>query len=96
MTAIPKGSKGSLERGERASLIIQEGTASAISRSRFNEMQDRSWTRSCVGGLDGTTLCVGCKQLKGTGRTPYRSIRSKDYTGEVVAFREVCMERSHS
>ena len=29
-------------------------------------------------------------------RTPFRSIRGKDYTGEVVPFGEVCMGRNHS
>ena len=55
VTATPKGSKGSLGRGQRSNLIIQG--------RRLNEIQDRSWTRSCVDGLDGTTLCMGCKQL---------------------------------
>ena len=65
---------------------------------RLNEIQDRSWTGSCVDGLDGTTLCMGCKQFQvmGTGRTPYRSIRCKDYTGEVVPFGEICLGRNHS
>ena len=35
-------------------------------------------------------------QVKGTGRTPYRSIRGKDHTGDVVSFGEVCLERNHS
>ena len=35
-------------------------------------------------------------QVKGTERTPYRSIQGKDYTGEVVSFGEVCWERNHS
>ena len=35
-------------------------------------------------------------QVKGTGKTPYRSIRSKDYTGEVVPFGETCLGRNHS
>ena len=35
-------------------------------------------------------------QVKGTGRTPYRSIRGKDYTGEVVQFGEICLGRNHS
>ena len=35
-------------------------------------------------------------QVKGTGRTPYRSIRGKDYTGEVVPFGEVCLGRNLS
>ena len=35
-------------------------------------------------------------QVKGTGRTLYRSIRGKDYTGEVVPLGEVCLGRNHS
>ena len=34
--------------------------------------------------------------MKGTWRTPYRSIRSKDHTEEVVPFAEVCLGRKHS
>ena len=35
-------------------------------------------------------------QVKGTGRTPYRSIRCKDYNGEVVPLGEVRLGRNHS
>ena len=35
-------------------------------------------------------------QVKGTGRTPYHSIRCKDHTGEVVPIGEVCLGRNHS
>ena len=35
-------------------------------------------------------------QVKGSGRTPYRSIWSKDYTGEVVPFGDVCLGRNFS
>ena len=35
-------------------------------------------------------------QVMGSGRTPYRSIRGKHYTGEVVPFGEVCLGRNHS
>ena len=34
--------------------------------------------------------------VKGTGRTPYRSVRGKDYNGEVVPLREVCLGRNQS
>ena len=40
----------------------------------------------------------GCKQLSSEGepgRTPYRSIQGKDYTGEVVPHEEVCLGRNH-
>ena len=81
-------------RGERA--IIQ-GQLSGISRSRLNEIQDRSWTGSCV---DGWTvrhcMVVNNFQVKGTGRTLCHSIRCKDCTGEVVPLGEVCLGRNHS
>ena len=84
----------------RTSEVDNSGTASGISRSSFNEIQDRSWNGSRVDGLDGATLCMGCEQfpseVKGTVRTFFRSIRGKDYTGEVVPFGEVCMGRNHS
>ena len=51
----------------RTSEFDDSGTASGISRSRLNEIQDRSWTGSCVDGLDGTTLSIGCKQLSSEG-----------------------------
>ena len=35
-------------------------------------------------------------QVKGTGRTPCRSLWGKDYTGEVVPYGEVCLGRNHS
>ena len=35
-------------------------------------------------------------QVKGTGKTPYRSLQCKDYTGEVVPFGEVYVGRNHS
>ena len=35
-------------------------------------------------------------QVKGSGRTPYRSLRRKDYTGEVVPFGAVCLGRDRS
>ena len=81
----------------RTSKFDNAGTASGISRSRLNGIQDRSWTGSCIDGLDGTTLwVVNNFQVKGTWRTPYRSIRSKDHTEEVVPFAEVCLGRNHS
>ena len=41
---------------------------------------------------------MGCDQfqVKGTGRPLYRSIRCKDYTGEVVPFGEICLGRNQS
>ena len=39
---------------------------------------------------------VNTFQVKGAGRTPYRSIRGKDHTEEVVPFGEICLCRNHS
>ena len=41
-------------------------------------------------GRNGTTLCMGCKQLSSEGN------RSKEYTGEVVPSGEVCLGPNHS
>ena len=35
-------------------------------------------------------------QVKGSWRTPHRSLRGKDNTGEVVPFGEICLGRYHS
>ena len=35
-------------------------------------------------------------QVKGTGRMPCRSIWSKDHTGEVMPFGEICLGRNQS
>ena len=47
----------------RTSEFDNSRAASGISRSRLNEIQDRSWTGSRVDGLDGTILCMGRKQF---------------------------------
>ena len=77
--ATPKGSKGSLERGEQANLIIQgqlRAFREAISMKYKTEV-----------GLDHVLMgwmvrhcawVVTTFQVKRTGRTPYRSIRGKD------------------
>ena len=43
-------------------------------------------------------MCMGCKQfpVKGTGTTPYRAFRCKDYTGKVMPFGQICLGRNHS
>ena len=51
----------------RTSEFDKSGTASGILRRHLNEIQDSSWTESCVDGVDGTTLCMGCKQLPSEG-----------------------------
>ena len=96
-TATPKGSNGSLGRGERANLTIQgelRAFREAVSRQYKTEVGlDHvlmGWTvRHCA-------WVVNNFQVKGTGKAPYRSIWGKDCTGEVVPLGEVCMERNHS
>ena len=96
-TATPKGSKGSLVRGERANLTIQRPLravrkpVSVKYKTKFGpEHVLMGWMiRHCA-------WVVNHLQVKGTGRTPYRSLRGKDYTGEVVPFGEVCLGRNHS
>ena len=92
VTATPKGSKGSLGRGERADLIIQaqlRAFRKAVSMKYKTEVGPdhvlMGWmVRHCA-------WVVNNFQVKGTRRTPYRSIRGKDCTGEVVPFGEVCL-----
>ena len=97
VTATPKGSKGSLRRRERANLIIQgqlRAFREAVSMKYKTEVGPdhvlMGWmVRHCA-------WVVNNFQVKGTGRTPYRSLRSKDYTGEVVPFGDVCLGRNFS
>ena len=97
VTATPKGSKVSLERGERANLTIQgqlPAFREAVSMKYKTEVGPdhvlMGWiVRHCAGVVNNF-------QVKGTGRPPYLSIWCKDYTGEVVPFGEVCLERNHS
>ena len=97
VTATPKGSKGSLVRGERANLIIQgqlRAFREAVSMKYKTEVGPdhvlMGWmVRHCA-------RVVNNFQVKGTGRTPYRFVRCKDCTGEVVPFGEVCLGRNHS
>ena len=92
VTATPKGSKGSLRRGERANLTIQ-GQLRAF-------REDVSMRYKTEVGPDHVLMgwmvrhcawVVNNFQVKSTGRTPYRSIRGKDYTGEVMSFGEICL-----
>ena len=76
VTATPKGSKGSLGRGERANLTIQgqlRAFREAVSMRHKTEIGPDhvllGWmVRHCA-------WVVNNFQVKGTGRTPYRSIR---------------------
>ena len=75
VTATPKGSRGSLGRGER-----EIGPEHVL-----------------MGWMVRHSACVvNNVQVKGSGRTPYRSLRCKYYTGEVVPFGEMRSGRNHS
>ena len=97
VTANPKGSEGSLGRGERANLTIHgqlQAFREAISVKYKTEIgPDHVLTGWMV---RHRAWVVNHFQVKSTGRTPHRSIRGKDYTGEVVPFGEVCLGRNHS
>ena len=84
-------------RGERANLTIQ-GQLRA-----FREAVSMRYTTEIgpdhvlMGWMVRHCACVVNNfQVKSTKRTPYRSIRRKDYTGEVVPFGEICLGRNHS
>ena len=97
VTATPKGSKGRLGRGERANLISQgqlRAFPETVSMKYKTEVGPdhvlMDWmVRHCA-------WYVNNFQVKGTRRTPCRSIRGKDCTGEVGSFGEVCLGRNHS
>ena len=97
VTATPKGSKGSLERGERSNLIIQ-GQFRAFREAVSMKYKTKVGPDHVLLGwmVRHCAWVVNNFQVKGTGRTPYRSIWGKDCTGEVVPFGEVCMGRNHS
>ena len=97
VTATPKGSKGSLGRGERANLTIQ-GQLRAF-------REDVSMRYRTEIGPDHVLMdwmvrhcawVVNNFRVKGTGRTLYRSIPGNDCTEEFLPFGEVCLERNHS
>ena len=92
MIATPKGSKGSFG-AKRTSKFDDSGRAASISGCRLSEIQDRTWTRTCAHGLDGSAQCMGCInfEVKGLGSTPCRSLRGKDHTGEFVPIGDVCV-----
>ena len=84
-------------RGERANLIIQgqllafrEAVSVKYKTAVGSDHVLMGWmVRHCA-------WVVNNFQEKGTGRTPHRSVRGKDYTGEVVPFGELCLGRNHS
>ena len=97
VTATSEGSKGSLGCGDRASVTIQgqlRAFREAVSMKCKTEVGP---DHVLIGWMERHCAWVVSNfQVKGTGRTSYRSIRGKDYTGEVVPFGEVCLGRNHS
>ena len=94
VTATPKGSKGSLRRGERANLTIQgqlRAFREAVSSKDKTEIGPEFVLMSWM--VRHSAWVVNHFQKKGSERTPCRSLRAKDYTGEIVPFGEVCLGR---
>ena len=97
VTATPRGSKGSLVHRERANLTIQgqlRAFREAVSMRYKTEVGPDHVLMGWM--VQHCAWVVKNFQVKGTGRPPYRSIRGKDYTGEVVPFGEVWLGRNHS
>ena len=87
VTATPKGSKGCLERRERATLIIQGHLRAFREAVSMNHKTEVGLDHVLMGWMvRQCALVVTNFQVKGTRRTPYRSMRCKYYTGEVVPF----------
>ena len=84
VTATPKGSKGSLERGERANLTIQ-GQLRA-----FREAVSMRY-KTEFGPDHSTTLCMGCKQLSSEGN---RESALSLYPGQGQHWRSCAIWRS--
>ena len=92
VTATPKGSKGSLGRGERANLTNQGQPRAFRADVSMRYKTEIGPDHVLMGWMVRHCACVVNNfQVKGTRRTPYRSIRCKDYTGEVVPFGEICL-----
>ena len=75
----------------RTSEFDDSGTASGISRSRLNVGPDH-----VVDGLDGTTLCMGCKKILSDGN---QENALSFYPEQGLHWRscgEVCLGRNHS
>ena len=82
-TATPTGSKGSLGRGQCAN----SGTAASI---------QEAISLKCKTEIRPVHAHGLYFQVKGSWRTPHRSLRGKDNTGEVVPLGEICWGRYHS
>ena len=95
VTATPKGSRGSLGRGERANLTIQGQLRAFRDSVKYNTEIEPEHV--LMGWMVRHSACVvNNVQVKGSGRTPCRSLRCKYYTGEVVPLGEICSGRKHS
>ena len=90
VTANPKCSKGGLGPGESANLTIQ-GQLRAFREDVSMRYKTEIGPDHVLMGwmVRHCTWVVNNFQVKGPGRTPYRSVRSMDYIGEVVPFGEI-------
>ena len=81
----------------KKSKIDDSGTVSSISRSRPVSVKYKTEIGPVLMGWIArhSARVVNNVQVKGHGRTPYRSLHGKDYTGEVVPLREVCLGRNN-
>ena len=86
VTATPKGSKGSLGRGERANLTIQGQL-----RAFREDVSMTNWTE-----IGPDHELVGWMVRHCAWVVNIFQVRGKDYTGEVVPFGEICLGRNHS
>ena len=79
-------------RGERANLTIQ-GQLRAFREAVSVKYKTEAGPEHVLMGwmVRHSAWVVNNFQVKGYGTTPYRSLRGKDYTGEVVPFGEVCL-----
>ena len=79
VTATPKGSKGSLGRGEPANLIIQAQLRAFRKAVSMKYKTDFGLDHVLMGWMvRHCAWVVNNFQVKGTRRTPYRSVRGKD------------------
>ena len=81
--------------GERANLTIQ-GQLRAFREDVSVQYRTQRGPEHVLLGwmVQRSAWVVNNFQVKGSGSTPHRSLRDKDYTGEVVPFGEICLGRN--
>jgi hypothetical protein len=92
--ASPKGSKGSLGRGERGHLSVQGQlrTLRSVTQEKYKITLDSKhvlmpWL------CRHSSWIIERFQARWSGHTAYHSMRGKDYTGILLDFAEVCQYR---